>query len=71
MPKARSSILKENLRETRKAGNFKGWLGVDSTKQFLISKVFRGGFWKYRLQIQDDLEVCEAAAAFIVQGLGD
>jgi hypothetical protein len=37
MPKVLSSILKENLREIRKAGNYKGWLGVDSTKQFLIS----------------------------------
>jgi hypothetical protein len=71
MPNTRSSVLKENLCETKKAGNFKGWLGADPTKQFLISKVFRGGFWKYRLQIQDGQEVSEAAAAVVFQGSGD
>jgi hypothetical protein len=63
MPKARSSILKENLRETRTSGKVKG---VDSTTQFL-----RRGFWKYRLQMQDGLGVTEVAAAVIFQGSGD
>ena len=56
MPKARLSILKENLCETRKSGKAKGLLGVDSAKQFLISKVFKGAFgstaFKYKMTLR-------------------
>ena len=63
MPKIRSSIPKENLCEAKMPGNYKGWLGDDHTKQFLITKIFRRGLWKYHLQIKDERKVRGAAIA--------
>ena len=58
------------MKQGRLATSKAGWVSIQLSNSSSL-KSSGGDFWKYRLQIQDDLEVCEAAAAFIVQGLGD